>query len=63
MAALERETAFAHGLAVVPRDERSAMQLHGSRFSWNQAPAGWQTPVRELAALLAADWRRLDIAH
>jgi len=63
VAALERETAFAHGLAVVPRDERTAVQLHGSRFSWNQAPAGWQTPVRELAALLAADWRRLDIAR
>ena len=44
VAALERETAFAHGLAVVPRDERTAVQLHGSRFSWNQAPAGWQTP-------------------
>ena len=63
VAALERETAFARGLAVVPRDERTAMQLHGSRFSWNQAPACWQTPVRELAALLAADWRRFDIAH
>ena len=56
-------SSFAHGLAVIPRDERAAVQLHGSRFSWNQAPAGWQTPVRELAALLAADWRRLEIAH
>ena len=63
VAALERETQFAHGLAIIPRDERAAVQLHGSRFSWNQAPAGWQTPVRELAALLAADWRRLDIAR
>jgi MinD-like ATPase involved in chromosome partitioning or flagellar assembly len=63
VAALEREMGFAQGLAVIPRDERAAGQLHGSRYSWNQAPAGWQTPVRELAALLASDWRRLEIAH
>ena len=63
VAALERATAYAHGLAVVPRHERAAARLHGSHFSWNHAPAGWQTPVRELAALLAADWRRLEIAH
>ena len=47
----------------MPRDERAAGQLHGSRYSWNQAPAGWKTPVRELAALLASDWQRLEIAH
>lgn len=63
VAALECEMSFAHGIAVVPRDERAAVQLHDSRFSWNQAPAGWQTSVRELAALLAADWRRLELAH
>jgi len=63
VAALEREMSFAQGLAVIPRDERAAGRLHGSRYSWNQAPAGWQTPVRELAALLASDWRRLEIAH
>ena len=63
VAALEREMSFAHGLAVVPRDEHAAVQLHDSHFTWNQAPAGWQTPVRELAALLAADWRRLELAH
>jgi hypothetical protein len=63
VAALEREMSFAHGLAVIPRDEHAARQLHGSRYSWSQAPAGWQTPVRELAALLASDWQRLKIAH
>ena len=63
VAALERATAYAHGLAVVPRHERAVARLHDSHFSWNHAPAGWQTPVRELAALLAADWRRLQIAH
>jgi len=63
LAALERATDFARGLAVIPRDERAARQLHDSHFSWNRAPAGWQTPVRELAALLTADWRSLQIAH
>jgi MinD-like ATPase involved in chromosome partitioning or flagellar assembly len=63
VAALEREVSFARGLAVIPRDERAVRQLHGSRYSWNRAPAGWRTPVRELAALLASDWRRMEIAH
>jgi MinD-like ATPase involved in chromosome partitioning or flagellar assembly len=61
--ALERATDFARGLAVIPRDERAARQLHDSRFSWNRAPAGWHTPLRELAALLTADWRAIQIAH
>ena len=62
IAALAHDMRFAHGLAVIPRDEQAAGRLHGSRFTWTRAPAGWQTPVRELAALLAADWRRLEIA-
>jgi MinD-like ATPase involved in chromosome partitioning or flagellar assembly len=61
--ALERATDFARGLAVIPRDERAARQLHDSRFSWNRAPAGWHTPVRELAALVTAGWRAIQIAH
>ena len=63
LAALERATDFAHGLAVLPRDERGAGQLHNSRFTWKHAPDGWKTPIRELAALLAADWQRLEIAQ
>ena len=63
VAALERAIAYAHGLAVIPRHERAAARLHGSRFTWNHAPGDWHTPVRELAALLASDWRRLQIAH
>ena len=61
--ALECATAFAHGLAVVPRDERAAGQLHSSRFTWRHASECWQIPIRELAALLAADWQRLEIAQ
>ena len=63
LAALERATDFAHGLAVVPRDESGAAQLHHSQFTWKHASDGWKTPIRELAALLAVDWRRLEIAQ
>jgi MinD-like ATPase involved in chromosome partitioning or flagellar assembly len=63
LAALERATDFAQGFAVVPRDESGAGQLHNSRFTWKHAPDGWKTPIRELAALLAADWQRLQIAQ
>jgi MinD-like ATPase involved in chromosome partitioning or flagellar assembly len=60
--ALEREVAFARGIVRVPNNRAGADQLRASRFSWKQAPGAWQAPVRELAALLAADWRRLEIA-
>ena len=63
IAALEHKTEFARGLAVIPRDENAAAGLHGSRFSWNRAPARWRIPVSQLAALLASDWRALEIAQ
>jgi MinD-like ATPase involved in chromosome partitioning or flagellar assembly len=61
--ALEREIDFARGLAIVPRDEGAAAQLHGSQFSWNRARRRWRLPVSELAALLASDWVSLDLSH
>jgi MinD-like ATPase involved in chromosome partitioning or flagellar assembly len=61
--ALEREIPFARGIARVPTNKPGAQQLHASRFTWTQPPAGWAIPIRQLAALLAADWPRLDIAH
>ena len=63
LAALERATDFAHGLAVIPRHETGAGQLHNSWYTWKHPPDGWKTPIRELAALLAADWQRLQIAQ
>ena len=54
--ALERAIPFAHGLVAVPHDRHGAEQLLASRFSWQHAPAAWRTPLRELAALLIADW-------
>lgn len=61
--ALERRIDFADGLVLVPNNRSGADALHGSRFSWNHAPSHWQTPFRELAALLAAGWIRRDLAR
>jgi MinD-like ATPase involved in chromosome partitioning or flagellar assembly len=61
--ALERQIEFARGLVTVPTDHAGARLLQASRFSWKEAPAGWRHPVRELAALITDDWRRLGIAH
>ncbi len=61
--ALERETEFARGIAIIPRDENAAAALHGSQFSWNRAPSRWRIPVSELAALLASDWTSLELAR
>ena len=60
--ALERTIPFARGLVEVPNDRAGADQLLASRFSWDDAPRGWREPLRELAALLIADWRGLDLA-
>ena len=52
--ALERTIPFARGLVEVPNDRAGAAeQLLASRFSWDY---GWREPLRELAALLIADW-------
>ena len=61
--ALEQEIEFARGLVTVPTNHAGAHLLQASRFSWNQAPASWRHPVRELAALITDDWRRLGIAQ
>jgi MinD-like ATPase involved in chromosome partitioning or flagellar assembly len=61
--ALEREVPFAHGIVRIPISRAGAEQLHASHFSWTQAPSCWTIPVRQLAALLVSDWRRLNIAQ
>jgi MinD-like ATPase involved in chromosome partitioning or flagellar assembly len=61
--ALEREVDFARGIVRLPTNRGGAERLHASRFSWTRPPAAWRLPMRELAALLAADWPRLEIAH
>ena len=49
---------FARGLATVPHRPAAAEQLQAGRFSWSRPPADWSIAIRELAALLVADWPR-----
>jgi MinD-like ATPase involved in chromosome partitioning or flagellar assembly len=46
------------GLAVVPTPPRGrpAESIVTPDFRWPEAPAGWQQPIRELAARLATNW-------
>jgi hypothetical protein len=60
--ALERHIDFADGLVLVANDRAGDGALHGSRFSWTGASAGWGDPSCELAALQAAGWARHQIA-
>jgi MinD-like ATPase involved in chromosome partitioning or flagellar assembly len=63
LVAVVREIGFAEGVVLVPHDRTGAEALQGGRFSWTRAPAGWEMALRELAALLAASWRRLGLAR
>ena len=48
VAVLERRIDFADGRVLVPNRRAGADALVGSRFSWSQAPSGWQIAFREL---------------
>ncbi|RKQ90813.1 MinD-like ATPase involved in chromosome partitioning or flagellar assembly [Solirubrobacter pauli] len=52
---------FARGLITIPREDAAATLLRSGRFSWSQAAPGWRIRVRELAALLTADWPGLGL--
>lgn len=63
LAKLEESVPDARALAAVPTDEPAVAQLSGSaRFSWRDDQGALGTSIRELAALLACDWPRLELA-
>jgi len=51
-----------YGLLMIPDEARAASALAAGAFSWPRAPASWNTPVRELAALQVAGWREAGLA-
>lgn len=53
----------AHGLLTIPDDPAAAAGVASGTFTWREAPAGWQERVRELAAVLTADWIGLGLAR
>ena len=52
----------ARALLVVDADQRAASSLAAGDFSWDAAPDGWQLALRELAAVMVADWTDLGLA-
>jgi MinD-like ATPase involved in chromosome partitioning or flagellar assembly len=63
LAKLEDSVPDARALAAIPSDGPAVAQLSGSdRFSWRDGQGALGTATRELAALLAGDWPRLELA-
>ena len=58
---LARQVPNARGLAVIPAEPRAAGRVAAGAFNWALAPESWQVAVRELAALLVADWGALGL--
>jgi hypothetical protein len=52
----------ARGLVTLPEAPAAAGELATGAFGWRHAPAGWRRAVRQLAAILVADWPRLGLA-
>jgi MinD-like ATPase involved in chromosome partitioning or flagellar assembly len=58
---LEHEIPSARGLIAVHDDPRRAAQLAAGELTWSEPAGAWDLPLRELAALLAAEWVRLGL--
>ena len=52
---------WARGLVTISDERRAAASIGTGDFSWDHAPRAWRLAVRELGALLAADWERLGL--
>jgi MinD-like ATPase involved in chromosome partitioning or flagellar assembly len=59
---LEDEIPAARGLIAVHDDPRRAEQLRAGQLTWSESTGAWDLPLRELAALLAAEWVRSGLA-
>ena len=60
--ALGRMIPDASALLTMQADPALASRLSTGGFSWEDAAAAWQTEVRELAVVLAEQWRQLGLA-
>jgi MinD-like ATPase involved in chromosome partitioning or flagellar assembly len=59
---LERRLPRARGMVTVGADPQQAALVAAGEFSWRDADGAWARAVRELAVVLASDWRRLGLA-
>jgi MinD-like ATPase involved in chromosome partitioning or flagellar assembly len=59
---LSRAVPDARGMITVAADHESASALAAGDWDWGDAPRSWQISLRELAAVMVADWPGLGLA-
>jgi MinD-like ATPase involved in chromosome partitioning or flagellar assembly len=52
----------AGGMVVIPADVEAAGILSAGKYDWRDAPEPWRRSVRELAAVLLAEWPALGLS-
>jgi hypothetical protein len=62
MEMLSRAVPDARALIQLSAEPESASALAAGDWSWDDAPADWQISLRELAAVMVADWPGLGLA-
>ena len=60
---LERLVPEARGLVQVQEEPKAASLVANGEFAWGDAPGPWQRSIRELAAIVTAEWAELGIAR
>jgi MinD-like ATPase involved in chromosome partitioning or flagellar assembly len=61
LAELAGEVMPARGVIKIAAEPEAAARVADGSFRWETAPEVWQLAIRELAAVLAADWQQLDL--
>ena len=60
--AVSRAVRDARGLITLRARPQAAAQLTSGDFSWDRAPRDWDVALAELCAVIAADWRDLELS-
>jgi hypothetical protein len=59
---LSRAVPDARALIAVAAEPESASALAAGDWTWDDSPAVWRVSLRELAAVMVADWPGLGLA-
>lgn len=60
--AVSRAVREARGLITLRARPAAAAQLTGGDFAWDRAPEDWKVALDELCAVIASDWRDLELS-
>ena len=60
--AVSRAVRDARGLITLRARPAAAAQLTGGEFAWDRAPEDWKVALDELCAVIASDWRDLELS-